>query len=297
MWYNIYRSLPMIIREGLVPIRPDQINSATFKEIPLSDYGTVRDLLRQGGRRSKNPTIRALTSLLLASALLVAACAPRPTQSPESSPIPPTATATATSEPPTPTPEPTATRTPTPEVKAFDNGIISPAAYTKVRYVQWETPNIGLSEAIVMNLEPGEQFKIPEAFQVAATEVWRGDVFAGYRIVAAGKNGHQIIYFGNIKPNAEIGKVGKNLKSEFVIGTSTTSEVTIFPGYDYKVAILFTDKEDMQRYFPDQTKKPPEFIINKNVAPPSSSSREGAGGGLVFFDVPPPPQSTPVTQK
>lgn len=209
------------------------------------------------------------------------------------SPIIPAATATATVEPsPTATsaPEPIVTPPEVKKIEPFDNGIISPTAYTKAKYVQWNTPNIGLSEAMVMNLEPGEEFRIPEPLQVAATEVRRGGVFAGYRIVAARKDGHQIVFTGYITPSEGIGEVGKDLPAGSVIGVSSTSERTIFPGYEYRQRIAFTNKGDLNHYFPEQTKEPPEFIDNRNV--PAQNSTPVAGSGITFFDVPPPPTPT-----
>lgn len=194
-----------------------------------------------------------------------------PTATPESIP---TSTPVPTSAP---TPEPSAI--PTPEVKEFDNGIISPKAYTKAEYIQWNTPDGRIAEGIGLTLEAGEEFRIPGDMQVAAGTLTRDGKPVGYMIVAARKkDGSQIIVLGNVIP-VGIGRVGKDLPAETVVAISGESGLTYVEHY---TQLLILSAEELRERFPDQSKKDPRFIGKE--PPPSPAKSQG----VTFYDVPPP---------
>lgn len=197
-----------------------------------------------------------------------------------------TATAIATTKPAVaPAAEPTRAATSTPEAKqGFDCGILSPEACAEADYIQWDTPFGNPAEAIAMAFKAGKKFKIPEPMQVAAAEETYQGKPNGYRIVAARKDGSQIIIDGDVIP-VGIGKVGKELPAGTVIAESAESGFPVLIE-GYTQFIQFTSKEDLKKYFPKQTEIPPRIVINKAI-PPSQSNTKG-GGGVVFFGVQPP---------
>ncbi len=171
--------------------------------------------------------------------------------------------------------------TPTPEAKKeFDNGMVSPRAYKKAEYIQWNNPGGGIAEGIGLTLESGEEFRIPEDMQVAATESTRGGKPIGYRITAVRKDGSQINILGNVIP-VNLVSVGKNLPAGTVVGNSGELGLTYVDKY---TQLLILTLEDLRRLFPDQIKLPPKFI---NDISQSQTTNQGRPG-LTFFDVKPP---------
>lgn len=234
-----------------------------------------------------------------AAAVAVATTAPEPTPSSrptatstrEPSPTPEsTATAIPAATPPPKEPEPTATATATatPEAeKGFDNGILSPKAYTKAEYITWKTGE-RTYEGIGIVLEAGEQFRIPENLQVAATGRIVAGEPAGYRITALRRNGSGIDILGDAIPSTGIDNFGKDLPAGTVIGTSGGTKITVLNGI-YTVLIIFRDNTDIQKFFPDQTKEPPKPVENR-TASNNPSPAQSPNQATIFFGVTPPTQ-------
>lgn len=273
----------------LHPLSGDILRAnATFQEVV---EGTKKPLDHNFSQRARRWILPGL--FVIGTAFLALACGPAKAVEPTTkavaestataSPTPePPPTQEPTKAPPTPTAEPTKVITPEAE-KGFDCGIFTPEICARADYITWGVPGRKPQEGIGVILDAGEKLKLPEAMTVAATENARpGD----QRIAVVRKDGSQINIHGDIIPIG-IGRVGKELPAGTVFAQSGELGLRFLD--DYTIVILFTNAEDLKKYFSKQTENPPKVVeINAAPQPQVESQPAAAGGGLIFFGVQPP---------
>lgn len=266
----------------------------------VAEEGTIRPAISPPRRRGHRRLGIALATAGIATALasagvlgLRALTAPLGEQSravsAASEPIPPQDGLTRiTGEPPPKPPEipavapppdtaPAASSSvPVEKVKPYDNGIVSPEAYTAGEFIEWSVQG-AIVRGMGFILEKGEKLRIPEDLQVATDEYPKPHTYNGHRIAGI-SDGRRLTFIGAVSASDGLTDVGKNLSGGTVVGTINSS-TPVLEGAKYNLVMLSSEEERVKR-FPDQTKNPPKKINNTFTAP--------APGGLTLHDRKPP---------
>lgn len=247
------------------PLDPSFFRRSRRWALPLLLTGTLFLVMACNPAKAVEPTTKAV-----ATSTATASPTPEPPPTPE-----------PTKAPPAPTAEPTIVITPEAE-KVFDCGIFTPGVCEKADYITWGVPGRKPQEGIGVILDAGEKLKLPETMIVAASESATRP--GNRRIAVVRKDGSQINIHGDITPVGDIGRVGKELPAGTIFAQVEGSGAK-FIG-EYTLVILFTNEEDLKKYFPKQTENPPR-VVEIDAAPQSQAANQ-QGGGLVFFGVQPP---------